>query len=269
MSNYGEFNQKIDYVFNVSLIGDSAVGKTQLLARFTRNEFSVDSKATIGVEFQKKTLIVDQKTVKAQIWDTGGAGEGRDSCHFFGCLSMEDSKMNAVLRRGEFLGLLFDVTNSCSRRYRAVTSAYHRGAVGAMLVYHMTKSQSFDHMARWLEELRGHADKKIVIILIGNKCDLASLRAVPVEDAKKFAEGENLFFMETSALGTTNVEGAFLTVLSEIFRIVCKKPLSTNGDQDGGAAGLLHGTLIIVPDSSNKGRGGCCMSSTSHWHGEE
>nr|XP_027071656.1 ras-related protein RABA4d-like [Coffea arabica] len=73
MSNlYGDFNQKIDYVFKIVLIGDSAVGKSQLLARFARNEFSLDSKATIGVEFQTKTLIVDQKTVKAQIWDTAG-----------------------------------------------------------------------------------------------------------------------------------------------------------------------------------------------------
>lgn len=73
MSNlYGDYNQKIDYVFKVVLIGDSAVGKTQLLARFSRNEFSVDSKATIGVEFQTKTLVIDQKTVKAQIWDTAG-----------------------------------------------------------------------------------------------------------------------------------------------------------------------------------------------------
>jgi len=73
MSNlYGDFNQKIDYVFKVVLIGDSAVGKSQLLARFARNEFSVDSKATIGVEFQTKTLVIDHKTVKAQIWDTAG-----------------------------------------------------------------------------------------------------------------------------------------------------------------------------------------------------
>jgi Ras-related protein Rab-11A len=54
------------------LIGDSAVGKTQLLARFARNEFSADSKATIGVEFQTKTLVIDNKIIKAQIWDTAG-----------------------------------------------------------------------------------------------------------------------------------------------------------------------------------------------------
>ncbi|KAI9159692.1 hypothetical protein LWI28_000986 [Acer negundo] len=108
MSNlYGDYNQKIDYVFKVVLIGDSAVGKSQLLARFARNEFSVDSKATIGVEFHTKTLFIDNKTVKAHIWDTAG-----------------------------------------QERYRDVTSAYYRGAVGAMLVYDMTKRQSFDHMVR-------------------------------------------------------------------------------------------------------------------------
>lgn len=74
------YNQKIDYVFKIVLIGDSAVGKSQLLARFARNEFSLDSKATIGVEFQTKTLLVDNKTVKAQIWDT--AGQER-SVYFF------------------------------------------------------------------------------------------------------------------------------------------------------------------------------------------
>ena len=63
---------KVDYVFKVVLIGDSAVGKSQILARFARNEFSLDSKATIGVEFQTRTLVIDHKSVKAQIWDTAG-----------------------------------------------------------------------------------------------------------------------------------------------------------------------------------------------------
>ncbi|KAK6232256.1 hypothetical protein SCA6_002329 [Theobroma cacao] len=219
MSNfYGDYNQKIDYVFKVVLIGDSAVGKSQLLARFARNEFSVDSKATIGVEFQTKTLAIDHKTVKAQIWDTAG-------------------------------------------QERAVTSAYYRGAVGAMLVYDMTKRQSFDHMARWLEELRGHADKNIVIMLIGNKCDLGSLRAVPTEDAQEFAQRENLFFMETSALESTNVETAFLTVLTEIYRIISKKTLAANDELDpNGNSGLLKGTRIIVPNQElqTERKGGCC-----------
>ncbi|WOK95277.1 ras-related protein RGP1 [Canna indica] len=220
--NYGEFNQKIDYVFKVVLIGDSAVGKSQLLARFSRNEFSIDSKATIGVEFQTRTITIDQKTIKAQIWDTAG-----------------------------------------QERYRAVTSAYYRGAVGAMLVYDITKRQSFDHVARWLEELRGHADRNIVIMLIGNKSDLGSLRAVPMEDAKEFAQRENLFFMETSALEATNVESAFLTVLTEIYQITSKKTLVANGEPEAAAnSNLLKGTQIVVSGEEPVGtKSTCCMSS--------
>ena len=55
------------------LIGDSGVGKSNLLSRFTRNEFNLESKSTIGVEFATKSISVENKTVKAQIWDTGAS----------------------------------------------------------------------------------------------------------------------------------------------------------------------------------------------------
>lgn len=151
-----------------------------------------------------------------------------------------------------------------NNRYRAVTSAYYRGAVGAMLVYDITKRQSFDHVTRWLEELRGHADKNIVIMLIGNKTDLGSLRAVPTEDAKEFAQRESLFFMETSALEATNVESAFLTILTEIYRIISKKSLVANDESEsGGASSLLTGTKIVVPgqEPEPQRRFNCCGSS--------
>lgn len=64
--------EKIDYVFKVVVIGDSAVGKTQILSRFTKNEFCFDSKSTIGVEFQTRTVTIKGKLIKAQIWDTAG-----------------------------------------------------------------------------------------------------------------------------------------------------------------------------------------------------
>lgn len=146
-------------------------------------------------------------------------------------------------------------------RYRAVTSAYYRGAVGAMLVYDMTKRQSFDHVARWLEELRSHADKNIVIMLVGNKSDLGTLRAVPTEDAKEFAQRENLFFMETSALEATNVETAFMTVLTEIYRIISKKALIANDEpESGGNSSLLKGTKIAVPgqEPASGTKSTCC-----------
>ena len=73
VENYQEnVHEKIDYVFKVVVIGDSAVGKTQILSRFTRNEFCFDSKSTIGVEFQTRTVTIKSKVIKAQIWDTAG-----------------------------------------------------------------------------------------------------------------------------------------------------------------------------------------------------
>lgn len=63
---------EIDYVFKIVVVGDSAVGKTQVLGRFTRDEFCFDSKSTIGVEFQTRTITINRKRIKAQIWDTAG-----------------------------------------------------------------------------------------------------------------------------------------------------------------------------------------------------
>lgn len=72
-------------------------------------------------------------------------------------------------------------------RYRAITSAYYRGAVGALVVYDITKKTSFDNAERWLSELREHADPDIVILLVGNKCDLRHIRAVSTEEGVSFA----------------------------------------------------------------------------------
>lgn len=136
--------------------------------------------------------------------------------------------------------------------------------MGAMLVYDITKRQSFDHVTRWLEELRGHADKNIVIMLVGNKSDLGTLRAVPIEDAKEFAQRENLCFMETSALESTNVESAFLMVLTEIYRVISKKALIANEEQEAiGSSSLLKGSKIVVPgqETAPAGSYSCCKYS--------
>ncbi|TVU44079.1 hypothetical protein EJB05_03508 [Eragrostis curvula] len=181
-----------DYLFKVVLIGDSGVGKSNLLSRFTRNTFSLDSKSTIGVEFATRTIEVEGKTIKAQIWDTAG-----------------------------------------QERYRAITSAYYRGAVGALLVYDVTKGATFENVRRWLKELRDHADANTVVMLIGNKTDLRHLRAVAQEDAAAFAEREGLSFVETSALDATNVDKAFQTLLAEIYRIVSRKALAADQAASG------------------------------------
>ncbi|KAG7015452.1 Ras-related protein RABA2a, partial [Cucurbita argyrosperma subsp. argyrosperma] len=208
-----------DYLFKVVLIGDSGVGKSNLLSRFTRNEFCLESKSTIGVEFATRTLQVEGRTVKAQIWDTAG-----------------------------------------QERYRAITSAYYRGALGALLVYDVTKPMTFDNVSRWLKELRDHADSNIVIMLIGNKTDLKHLRAVATEDAQSYAEKEGLSFIETSALEATNVEKAFQTILSEIYRIISKKSLNSE-EPAAAAANIKEGKTIVVGESEANSKKPCCSSS--------
>lgn len=182
---YADYEQSEDYLFKIVLIGDSAVGKSNFLSRYTKNEFSPNSKATIGVEFQTKTLEIDKKEIKAQIWDTAG-----------------------------------------QERFRAVTSAYYRGAVGALLVYDISRRQTFQNICRWLEELRMHTDAGIVTMLVGNKCDLKEAREVLVDDGMALAQSENLFFMETSALDSTNVSVAFQTIVKEIYNVTSRKVLS-------------------------------------------
>ena len=126
-----------------------------------------------------------------------------------------------------------------------MTSAYYRGALGAMLLYDITKRPTFDHVARWVEELRAHADNSIVIMLIGNKVDLVDLRAVPAEDAVEFAEDQGLFFSETSAFSGDNVDSAFLRLLEEIYDTVCKKALDCgNGSSKVADAITLKGSKI-------------------------
>ncbi|GJJ75732.1 Ras-related protein Rab-11A [Entomortierella parvispora] len=205
-----------DYLFKVVLIGDSGVGKSNLVSRFTRNEFNLESKSTIGVEFTTRSIQVDAKTIKAQIWDTAG-----------------------------------------QERYRAITSAYYRGAVGALLVYDISKHQTYENVGRWLKELRDHADTNIVIMLVGNKSDLRHLRAVPTDEAKQFAAENGLSFIETSALDSSNVELSFQRILTEIYRTVSNKALENSGDGIRPTGGETINVAAQSADGTNAA-GKCC-----------
>ncbi|KAE8653692.1 Ras-related protein RABA2d [Hibiscus syriacus] len=144
-------------------------------------------------------------------------------------------------------------------RYRAITSAYYRGAVAALLVYDITKRQTFDDVLRWLRELRDHADSNIVIMMAGNKSDLNHLRTVSTEDAQALAESEGLSFMETSALEAYNIEKAFQTVLLDIYEIIRKKALAAQ--EAGAGTGVPQGTTINVNNISDNGtKKGCCST---------
>ncbi|KAK8949788.1 Ras-related protein Rab11C [Platanthera guangdongensis] len=147
-------------------------------------------------------------------------------------------------------------------RYRAITSAYYRGAVGAFLIYDITKRQTFENIQRWLRELRDHADSNIVIMMAGNKSDLKHLRAVSTEDAESMAEKEGLSFLETSALEAINIDRAFQTILAEIFRIVSKKALAAQAAAAAAASSgpRIQGKPINVADSGGSTKSSCCST---------
>lgn len=144
-------------------------------------------------------------------------------------------------------------------RYRAITSAYYRGAVGALVVYDVTRHVTFENVERWLKELRDHTDAYAVVMLVGNKADLQNLRAVSTEEATAFAEKENTYFMETSALESLNVDNAFIEVLTQIYNVVSRKSLETVED----APALPKGETIVVgskDDVSAVKKSGCCST---------
>ncbi|KAI8380803.1 GTP-binding protein [Blakeslea trispora] len=228
-------DDEYDFLFKLVLIGDSGVGKSNLLSRFTTNEFNLESKSTIGVEFATKNIEIEKRSIKAQIWDTSG-----------------------------------------QERYRAITGAYYRGAVGALVVYDITRRNSFQNVAHWLKELRDHADQNIVIMLVGNKVDLSETsRAVTTEEGAELAEKDGFLFMETSALDATNVDNAFEKVFTTIFENL-PKTSSTAADEKT-ASGPTNGERVQLRPPSvrsmsrnssmdenreyrkkDKANGGCC-----------
>ncbi|KAJ3887001.1 ras family-domain-containing protein [Lentinula edodes] len=112
------------------LIGNSSVGKSSLLLRFSDEQWlpEDESSATIGVDFRVHKMDVNGKKVKLSIWDTAG-----------------------------------------QERFRTITSSYYRGAQGIILVYDVSSRESFDALPRWYSELETYVSDSVVKILVGNK----------------------------------------------------------------------------------------------------
>ena len=166
-----------EIMVKVVLVGDSGVGKTNIMSKYLKNEFREDSKATVGVEFGAKQFTVEGHVIKAQIWDTAG-----------------------------------------QERYKAITSAYYKGAKGAFIVYDITRKNTFDSVSRWVSDLTATADKKISIILIGNKSDLEDQRQVTKEMGEEKANQLQVAFLETSAMSGENLEKGFQMMINEIYK---------------------------------------------------
>ena len=202
-----------EMMFKVVLVGDSFVGKTNIMSRYLKNEFHDDSKATVGVEFGSKQFNIDGHTIKAQIWDTAG-----------------------------------------QERYKAITSAYYKGAKGAFVVYDITRKGSFESVEKWVNDLKAAADKSLTIILVGNKCDLEDQRQVTKEQGEEKANHLELAFMETSAFSGENLEKAFELMIKQVYD-KCHDEILAEGDED-----IIEGgqDINLSKKNENAGTKGCC-----------
>ncbi|KAI0028813.1 ras-domain-containing protein [Vararia minispora EC-137] len=159
------------------LIGNSSVGKSSLLLRFSDQQWlpEDETSATIGVDFRVHKMDVKGKKVKLSIWDTAG-----------------------------------------QERFRTITSSYYRGAQGIILVYDVANRESFDALPRWYSELETYVSDSVVKIVVGNKVDKEYSRQVPTAEAQAFADRMDSSFVEASAKTAVGVREAFRTVVERI-----------------------------------------------------
>eukprot|EP00042_Codosiga_hollandica_P049924 m.587755 g.587755 ORF g.587755 m.587755 type:complete len:201 (-) comp57988_c1_seq2:1308-1910(-) len=167
-----------DYLIKVVLVGDSGVGKSNLLARLTTNTFHPDTKTTIGVDFGciMTQMNAGKTSVKTTIWDTAG-----------------------------------------QERFNAVVPSYYKKANGVLLVYDITRRRSFLRLDDWLEQIRRFCQDATVCV-VGNMSDRAEHRTVSEAEGRAFATRHGFQFFETSALSATNVTQAFQQLLDAIMQ---------------------------------------------------
>mmetsp|Transcript_10780 Transcript_10780/g.24161 ORF Transcript_10780/g.24161 Transcript_10780/m.24161 type:complete len:210 (-) Transcript_10780:236-865(-) len=199
---------------------NAGVGKSCLLLQFTDKRFQPVHDLTIGVEFGARMITVQNET-QVKLQIWDTAGQ---------------------------------------ESFRSITRSYYRGAAGALLVYDITRRDTFQHLGRWLEEAKQHAQPNMVILLIGNKNDLEHRRAVSTEEGKAFADANGLLFMETSAKTAYNVEQAFLKTAEEIHSKIQSGEIDVSNESHGIKVGMAANTISGVGSASdtNARQNSCC-----------
>ncbi|XP_075958503.1 ras-related protein Rab-39B-like [Anarhichas minor] len=192
------------YQFRLIVIGDSTVGKSCLIRRFTEGRFAQVSDPTVGVDFFSRLVEIEPgKRIKLQIWDTAG-----------------------------------------QERFRSITRAYYRNSVGGLLLFDITNRRSFQNVHNWLEEAQSHVQPhNIVFLLVGHKCDLEAQRQVTQQEAEKLAGAFGLRYVETSARESINVEKAFVDLTKDIFELVRSGDIKIQDGWEGVKSGLVPNTV--------------------------
>ncbi|KAI9286147.1 ras family-domain-containing protein [Umbelopsis sp. AD052] len=142
--------------------------------------------------------------------------------------------------------------------FRSITRSYYRGAAGALLVFDITRRETFDHLVTWLEDVRKHANPNTSIMVLGNKSDLDSKRQVTREEAERFARENDLFYLETSAKAANNVEEAFVKTTEDIYNKIKTGVFDVSNQSNGVKLGPLQGGSSLPATGSAGGGGSCC-----------
>ena len=171
-------------VYKLLLLGDSTVGKTCFLIKYTDQSFQDIHMATIGLDYRVKTMkLKNNKEVKIQIWDTAGQD-----------------------------------------RFRSITKNYYKGSHGIILIYDITNRRTFENVQKWISQIREETSQNVVIYLIGNKIDMKEERKVSTEEGKKLADELGLPFMETSAKEGININEVFDDIVERVDKVFGNMP---------------------------------------------
>jgi len=180
-----------DCVYKVLLLGDSTVGKTCFLKKYTDKTFQDVHMSTIGLDYRVKTMTLKSgKVVKLQIWDTAGQD-----------------------------------------RFRAITKNYYKGANGIILIYDVTSIQTYENVKNWISQIREEASPNVIIYIAGNKIDLEEERKIKTEEGQKLAEELGLPFFETSAKTGVNINESFEDLVEKIDEVYSKLEEKTGGNK--------------------------------------
>ncbi|KAM6470479.1 ras-related protein Rab-27B isoform 1-T1 [Liasis olivaceus] len=200
-----------DYLIKLLALGDSGVGKTTLLYRYTDNKFNPKFITTVGIDFREKRVVYNSQgssgspgkafKVHLQLWDTAG-----------------------------------------QERFRSLTTAFFRDAMGFLLMFDLTSQQSFLNVRNWMSQLQANAYcENPDIVLIGNKADLSDQREVNERQAKELADKYSIPYFETSAATGQNVDKAVETLLDLIMKRMeqCVDKSQISDTANGGSSGKL------------------------------
>ena len=196
------------------IIGDSSVGKTSLINRYTNGTFKEEYLATVGLDYSSKDEEFNNETVHIKLWDTAG-----------------------------------------QERFKSLTQNYLRNADGILLVYDVTKTESFENLKDWICSIKQNMETKNIflpLIICGNKVDMEESREITKEDAEKFASKNNYKYFETSAKTGEGVDEAIRELVNQI--------LNQNGEVDEQKVEARKSVQIKSASNENliEKKKGCC-----------